>query len=1644
MSNETTLPTTQRAYTLRLRGIDESDCSWRDALWATHEAVNKGAKTFGDWLLTLRGGLGHKLADEPVKEKADKTRPPTQAERRDRRILLALSWLSVEDAHGAPRDESLIVARGTDSADCRARKLGDALAGILQARGVVDSELGDPNKKPEDQAGTWLGDCMPSLSAAIREDAVWVNRSAAFDGFAIRTCGQVDRDYAARTVLGFLELKGPYFELPSLSDDESAANVGRGEEKPLVNEATGWLCDNWGAGVKNDKAQISQTLSRLTVNLDAFVGQPGETLLRELCQRVGVDSAAVPVSGWLKALFGAIGWKGGRPSAGRMAIEAAMASTSLGEDEIKKLRDKFEKEAGDKRTESTITVPIWMPLERAHLEQLIGVRYRITKDHTFEFAVMLDHAARRVSIGHSWIKRAEAERSNFESERQRIESVPTDVRVWLDEFFQDRSSATNATDSYAVRKRALGGKSAKAWKAVVEVWKKCDSEDERKKAVGQVQSDWDDDEKFGHSELFEKLAVDEARLVWATGPEALIDYVASRDAEAHKLRFKVPAYRHPDPLSHPVFCDFGNSRWNIRFAVHDARSQLDGAKTTVIRREQAVQTAQARFDKAKMPEKQADAQTKLTKAQDDLKEAGERAEWLSNRHALSMSLWDGGSLDECKALRWSSKRLSKDLALRKPTDDTNHNGKLVTRADRLGRAASGAAAESNVAILSLFDEKHWNGRLQAPRDQLDALADYIKKHHGADTATKPGSLDAIFRSDEKARKMRDRIEWLVSFSAKLECRGPFVPHALKHKLIEAGREIELAPRGGEQNEWRGIAYPIWHPANDGHKGLAKHILSRVPIRILSVDLGHRYAAACAVWETISAKEMAQACRERGHREPRESDLFIHLARTVKKERKKGRDKGKVVDVTETTVYRRIGEDFLCDPKTGKTTDTPHPAPWARLDRQFLIKLQGEEQPARAATNGKLKDGSPSEINEVELVTNMRRNLGLVRDDADDAGNRGVDELMRRSVRIATLGLKRHGRRAKIAYTFKPDCPGIPGMGGKLKVITRGDDAHIRFLTDALFDWHSLGVDTDWDGSAARKLWNEYIKPLPGGFEIGEPTPPDPNAERPTRQQRRESEEKLREGLKPVAEYFSKADPSATASVFSAWKQLWDGAEGHHANVPKIPEGQKGPARTMVIEPATGWYAHLRLLTDWIMGWHLPGAQSKSWDRNFGGLSLTRIATMKSLYQLHKAFVMRPRPHELRGAPEKGESNAGVAQSILDAMERMREQRVKQLASRIAAAALGLGGHWKQVEPRDHKGKVLLGKDGKPQMKRVWVEEPSAKYLPCHAVVIENLRSYRPDELQTRRENRSLMNWSSGKVRKYLEEACQLHGLHLREVMPNYTSRQDSRTGLPGVRCDDVSVADFLDKSWWRKAVKRAKERKQNPTKDKPYDAEAQLLVALDKQWPDRKDVPESERAAYADKVKSEKKPIRLITKGGDLFVAAPPSSCQANGHRPCPLCDGKRALQADLNAAANIGLRALLDPDFPGKWWYVPCGEVDGAPLPDKVKGSACFPENPANFGSLRKVKEQVQPVIDLAVTDVAKKKPKAQKQPNNKSKPPSGRSKKKEVVNFWANPSATAHQTAVDNGSWLPTPDYWKEVRDRVIELLRQHNFDNTNDTPF
>ena len=277
--------------------------------------------------------------------------------------------------------------------------------------------------------------------------------------------------------------------------------------------------------------------------------------------------------------------------------------------------------------------------------------------------------------------------------------------------------------------------------------------------------------------------------------------------------------------------------------------------------------------------------------------------------------------------------------------------------------------------------------------------------------------------------------------------------------------------------------------------------------------------------------------------------------------------------------------------------------------------------------------------------------------------------------------------------------------------------------------------------------------------------------------------------------------------------------------------------------------------------------------------------------------------------------------------------------------------------------------------------------PCHAIVIENLTHYRPEETRTRRENRQLMTWSSSKVKKYLAEACQLHGLHLREVSASYTSRQDSRTGAPGIRCQDVPVDEFMRSPFWRKQVHQA-EAKQSENKG---DARERFLWDLNAMWKD-KTVADWEKAGV----------VRVPVRGGEIFVSAHPDS------------SGAKSLQADLNAAANIGLRALTDPDWPGKWWYVPCDPASFKPVPDKVKGSTAI--------------DLDTPLKDASIVNgdaLGKKTTKA-------------KALSQKVMNLWRD--ASSQEFATRSGEWEVYSAYQNRVQAQVVNILRRSVCPNNN----
>lgn len=796
---------TQRAYTLRLRGADPSDQSWRDKLWKTHEAVNKGAKVFGDWLLTLRGGLSHELVDMKVKNKKGEELAPSPEEKKDHRIMLALSWLSVESETGAP--SKYFVQNDLDTKNCKRSnwKTVDALKEILKVRGVSDTD--------SDQ---WLTDCSASLSAAIRDDAVWVNRSKAF--------GEIinNNSFTQDDIWDFL---GTFFSGPEAylkpikgkSTDGEEDNESEGvtdKVKDLVKKAGGWLSNRCGTGRGADFSKMKAVYEEIAKWAETATGK--QVTIADLAVAL---SNFGPASNDLQGVLGIISGPGYK-SGTRTFLKKINDQGSISKTDLDALKKKAEDDA-NKCNSKTDTKG-----NRDYSDKILGgvasscgftyLQNDRRACHA-EYSVMLDHAARRVSLAHTWIKRAEAERRNFEEDSKKLNNVAKEAKERLDRFCKERSSELGALEGYRIRRRAVDG-----WKEVVKAWSKadCKTEDERIASARALQDNPEID-KFGDIQLFEALASDDAICVWQingkSDPQPLLDYVAAKDAEDKKQRFKVPAYCHPDPLLHPVFCDFGNSRWDIKFNVHEANKNKD---------------------------------KKRSNATED-----------ADIHNLKMGLWTGTTVEEIP-LRWQSKKLFQDLAL---TQKGSHEDSVtdVSRADRLGHAAV-RAEKGAVAIKSVFDQKDWNGRLQAPRSQLDAIAK-IRDNISLSIEVKKRRID----------KLVSNIKWFITFSPKLQPQGPWFDY-IDNTTDQS--PFERIYKSGAKKGQSYVSFTGWphEMANKDRSGMAKLTLSRLPgLRVLSVDLGHRHAAACAVWETLTKEQIEVACKVANVKAPGEADFYLH-------------------------------------------------------------------------------------------------------------------------------------------------------------------------------------------------------------------------------------------------------------------------------------------------------------------------------------------------------------------------------------------------------------------------------------------------------------------------------------------------------------------------------------------------------------------------------------------------------------------------------------------------------------------------------------------------------------------------------------------------------------------------------------------------
>jgi IS605 OrfB family transposase len=226
--------------------------------------------------------------------------------------------------------------------------------------------------------------------------------------------------------------------------------------------------------------------------------------------------------------------------------------------------------------------------------------------------------------------------------------------------------------------------------------------------------------------------------------------------------------------------------------------------------------------------------------------------------------------------------------------------------------------------------------------------------------------------------------------------------------------------------------------------------------------------------------------------------------------------------------------------------------------------------------------------------------------------------------------------------------------------------------------------------------------------------------------------------------------------------------------------------------------------------------------------------------------------------------------LLERSNRIRKQRVNQAAHLILAEALGM--ELKSPEEvKDKKArKAEVDLHGEYKRRK---DKHGKEYPRCSVIVLENLERYKMSQERTRSENSRLMQWAHRAIIEKLEDMCRPFGITLMLVDPAFSSHFDSRTGLPGVRVNEVPRSfekQYPYAKWVNDKTKFGGETKL-----------AKDIKKLAAQFEAHKD--------YSGK-------LALAVEGGTDFVPV-----------LAPL-GGKDAFNADIGAAGNIGLRAIADP----------------------------------------------------------------------------------------------------------------------------------------
>lgn len=285
-----------------------------------------------------------------------------------------------------------------------------------------------------------------------------------------------------------------------------------------------------------------------------------------------------------------------------------------------------------------------------------------------------------------------------------------------------------------------------------------------------------------------------------------------------------------------------------------------------------------------------------------------------------------------------------------------------------------------------------------------------------------------------------------------------------------------------------------------------------------------------------------------------------------------------------------------------------------------------------------------------------------------------------------------------------------------------------------------------------------------------------------------------------------------------------------------------------------------------------------------GLSMPRLEQLDGLRRLFLRYnrsLDREKYTPVKfGRADEGRTSGEPCQALLDKIDRMKEQRVNQTAHLILAQALGVRLRPHQVSDDERRNRDIHGEYEKIEGRE-----------PVDFIVIEDLSRYLSSQGRSPSENSRLMKWAHRAVRDKLKMlAEEPFGIPVVETVPAYSSRFHAHpeNGQPGSRLHELhELATYQIQSLENLAAKT------EPKERHRAKSAADLLEQF------KAIHPENERRKAINRNRAKGIPaLPLLTlyfpkAGGPLFLA---------------VRDGN-PVQADLNAAINLGYRAIAAPN---------------------------------------------------------------------------------------------------------------------------------------